>query len=437
MPSKSPDSTDWNVVDPKLQQWFSEGVKDNEMARRLKLKRADVRNRLAKLEPLISPSKPGPSKPEEKTLPDVPTEHRLRRIALVSSDSHGSAVPTEQVEREVHPSDVPNETPAPPSPDGLPAEMTAVHSGAVSEFDLLPEGYAKEIQPMRKYTDAEEWALNESMRLYGFFGTILRDQYGRILDGHHRQLVARQRGLETPYTIRPVKDDAEAIAIARAANGARRHMYTQEQRQELANGMRDQGFSYRAIAEALGVGVATVYRDTFGVLRIRPESDEASPPVPNGTAEMNHTETGVPNETPELNRTESGVPNRTAQPGPHEERDPKKTPAPPPSQEPEPRTKGRDEKSYPSRRSRKATVTTEAQVITWLTKVDKALTTFTNLIKASRAFGGVTLTSHRWQEEKRRALVADLRHQSEVMTQIADHIDALAAKNGAAEPTSH
>ena len=72
----------------------------------------------------------------------------------------------------------------------LPGQMTIedtdtasaeVHHGAVHEFDALPEGYAKVIQPMREYTPAEEFALDKSMELYGFQGAIVCDQYGRIL----------------------------------------------------------------------------------------------------------------------------------------------------------------------------------------------------------------------------------------------------------------
>jgi transposase-like protein len=76
-----------------------------------------------------------------------------------------------------------------------------VHYDAVNEFEALPEGYAKVIQPMRPYTEAEEWALNKSMELYGFIGTIVYDQYGRILDGNQRQRIARLRGLTVPFTI--------------------------------------------------------------------------------------------------------------------------------------------------------------------------------------------------------------------------------------------
>jgi hypothetical protein len=88
---------------------------------------------------------------------------------------------------------VPEETPM--SSDETPVEVLSgqmtvdadtpvpVYYGAVNEFDALPDGYAKEIQPMREYTAAEEFALDESMRLFGFQGAIVRDQYGRTAGG--------------------------------------------------------------------------------------------------------------------------------------------------------------------------------------------------------------------------------------------------------------
>ena len=75
----------------------------------------------------------------------------------------------------------------------------AVHYGAVQEYDALPHDYAQDIQPMQPYSDAEEWALDKSMELYGFLGAIVLDQYGRILDGNQRQRIARLRGLAVPH----------------------------------------------------------------------------------------------------------------------------------------------------------------------------------------------------------------------------------------------
>ena len=127
-----------------------------------------------------------------------------------------------------------------------------MHYGAVNEFDALPEGYAKVIQPMREYTEAEDEALKESVRLFGFIGTIVCDQYGRILDGNQRSRVARWFGKGCPFTITHVRDDAHAMEIANQLNLARRH-FTPEQRQQIAASLRDQGRSYRYIADALHV----------------------------------------------------------------------------------------------------------------------------------------------------------------------------------------
>jgi transposase-like protein len=201
---------------------------------------------------------------------------------------------------------------------GADTAVPEVHYDAVNEFEALPEGYAKVIQPMRPYTEAEEWALNKSMELYGFIGTIVYDQYGRILDGNQRQRIARLRGLTVPFTIMQVRNDAHAMEIARVANAVRRH-YTPEQRQELAPILRDQGFSYRAIAEALGVGKSTVYRDVFGELRIRPESVTEPEIVPNGTLPDVTTEPPTQDTSPPVTEPET-VPNGTTPEIDHAER---------------------------------------------------------------------------------------------------------------------
>jgi uncharacterized protein YerC len=135
-----------------------------------------------------------------------------------------------------------------------------VPQDAVGAFLPLPEGYAATIQPMRAYNPAEEYALSESMRRYGFLGSIVKDQYGRTIDGHHREKEAHEQGLHVPVSIVQVRDDAHALELARVLNLVRRHVYTLEQREEMANLLRDQGFSYQLIAEALGISKAAVGR---------------------------------------------------------------------------------------------------------------------------------------------------------------------------------
>jgi Homeodomain-like domain len=282
---------DWTLYDPQLRQWSAEGVKPDEIAKRLNLKRQTVRDRPIKLGLFVPEPKTRKSPHQEMTRPHETVEVLSGHLST-DEDTAGE-----------------------------------VHDGAVHEFDRLPDGYAKEIQPMRPYSDAEEFALNESMRLFGFVGAIVRDQYGRILDGHHRQRVARLRGLGVPYTITQVRDDAHAVAVATSLNAVRRQ-YPREEREQIAIAMRDQGFSYRVIAAALGVSKDTVQRDIFGGFKIIPAPE---PEV-----------AGVSSETPARMLTESPVSSETAQ---------SVMDNPPVSHEtPARRIRGRDQKSYPAQR---------------------------------------------------------------------------------------
>ena len=89
----------------------------------------------------------------------------------------------------------PTETPPAIKTADTPAE---VHDGAVNEFDALPAGYAKVIQPMWEYTEAEDEALKESVRLFGFIGTIVSDQYRRSLDGTSENVWPGGLGRDVP-----------------------------------------------------------------------------------------------------------------------------------------------------------------------------------------------------------------------------------------------
>jgi transposase-like protein len=208
--------------------------------------------------------------------------------------------------------------------DDADTPLDEVHYGAVNEFDRLPNGYAKVIQPMREYTEAEDFALKKSVELYGFIGAIVRDQYGRILDGNQRARVARWFGKGCPFTTTHVRDDDHARDIARALNAVRRH-YPREQRETLARELRDQGFSYREIASALDVSVNTIQRDVAGVLKSTPESEVTEPSVLSGMPEDMNTDSPVLKSTPESSVTPEPL-------------------------KPEKRVKGRDQKSYPAQR---------------------------------------------------------------------------------------
>jgi len=289
---------DWALYDLQLRQFHADGVTPAETARRLNLPPQTVRDRLIKLGLLTTRPKTKKSPPQEEPMPDDVVEVLPGQISIADADTPGE-----------------------------------VQYDAVGEFDALPEGYAKTIQPMRAYTEAEEFALNKSMELYGFQGAIIRDQYGRILDGNQRQRIARLRGLGVPYTITQVRDDAHATEIARALNAIKRH-YPREQRMELVQQLREQGFSSREMAVALGVSQATVIRDIWGAYQVvetpQPEQADSSesprPPI---------TESPDSNESPGHQITEQSDSNES--PGPRPRHQPK-------------RIQGRDKKSYPAQR---------------------------------------------------------------------------------------
>ena len=285
---------DWTLYDPQLQQFMADGVSPTAMAKRLGLARMSVVDRLRKLG--LKPSPRGkPQPPQEAGMIEDPVEVLPNQMEIDA------------------------DTPA------------AVHHDAVNEFDRLPDGYATVIQPMREYTEAEDEALKESVRLFGFLGAIVCDQYGRVLDGNQRQRVARWFGKGCPFTITHVENDEHALAIAESLNTVRRE-YTREQREQIAASLRARGESYRYIAEALRISVAQAYTD---VKRSEAAQDvQDLTPDPLRTDSSVKTEPPVQDLTPETAATESPVSPRT--------------PAP------EKRTRGGDGKSYPAERPKPA-----------------------------------------------------------------------------------
>lgn len=119
-----------------------------------------------------------------------------------------------------------------------------------------------------------EDALRASMSRFGVIVPVVRDQDGRIVDGHHRVRLAEELGIAYPERHVTVADDDEAREIARTLNADRRHL-TDEQRREIAADLRREGHSERAIAGALGTSQATVHRD---LKRVEIDSGESISP---------------------------------------------------------------------------------------------------------------------------------------------------------------
>lgn len=119
--------------------------------------------------------------------------------------------------------------------------------------------------------DATEAALRASIAANGILVPVIRDQYDRILDGHHRARIAGDLAISYPTERITVADDAQAVELARTLNLDRRHL-TPAVRRVLARDLAAQGHSTRAIAGALGVSKGTVHNETSGAQDWAPES---------------------------------------------------------------------------------------------------------------------------------------------------------------------
>lgn len=115
-------------------------------------------------------------------------------------------------------------------------------------------------QTIRPLTLSEEAALRDSIQTHGVRVPVTYDQHGRLIDGHHRERIAHELGVPCPSHATTVRDDDHALELAIRLNADRRQL-APEERQELVLSLRQQGHSYRAIAQTVGVDHATAIRD--------------------------------------------------------------------------------------------------------------------------------------------------------------------------------
>jgi hypothetical protein len=117
----------------------------------------------------------------------------------------------------------------------------------------------KTFQPMPELSDEQYAALRQDIEANGVIVPIVVDQHGRTLDGHNRQRIAADLGIDCPVEVREVADDNEAMDLALTLNCARRHL-TREQVREVIRGeiQRRPQDSDRAIAKRVGCSPSTV-----------------------------------------------------------------------------------------------------------------------------------------------------------------------------------
>jgi transposase-like protein len=106
-------------------------------------------------------------------------------------------------------------------------------------------------QVMRPLTQIEREKLVESIKQYGIKNPIIMDENGDIIDGHHRDEIAKELGIECEYKITTDLDENQKIELAYQMNLAVRNL-TKEEREQAWADMRKRGMSYRQIAEVDG-----------------------------------------------------------------------------------------------------------------------------------------------------------------------------------------
>lgn len=123
--------------------------------------------------------------------------------------------------------------------------------------------YANLLPPLNEKDYAD---LRQDIEQRGVLVAVEIDEYLNVIDGQHRLMIAAELGLDhVPFNVRAGLNDGEKQALAWGLNAHRRHM-TREQRQECALKLRQQGMSYRAIGEKLGVDPMTARSDVHSTV---------------------------------------------------------------------------------------------------------------------------------------------------------------------------
>ena len=100
-------------------------------------------------------------------------------------------------------------------------------------------------------------ALRESIREKGVIESILVDEEGNIIDGHHRLKACEELGIECPKRALLGLSDEQKQDLSLDLNLHRRQL-TKEQKKELAGSLRERGWTQERIGKALGVTQQTI-----------------------------------------------------------------------------------------------------------------------------------------------------------------------------------
>ena len=106
---------------------------------------------------------------------------------------------------------------------------------------------------------SEYAALTASIKAHGVQVPVLVDESGAIIDGHHRDQIAVELGIDCPREVRAGLTDAEKRTLAVTLNRDRRHLTRSQIQALIAESIKaDPELSDRAHAQRVGVHHSTV-----------------------------------------------------------------------------------------------------------------------------------------------------------------------------------
>jgi ParB-like chromosome segregation protein Spo0J len=125
-------------------------------------------------------------------------------------------------------------------------------------------------------------ALRESIREKGVIESVVTDEEGNVIDGHHRVKVCKELGIEYPTRVIEGLSEEQKQDLSVELNMHRRHL-TAEQKRDLGKSLRSQGWAITRIAKAIGVNKSTIFRwcPEEAVANTTKENSDKSTPTEN------------------------------------------------------------------------------------------------------------------------------------------------------------
>ncbi len=170
---------------------------------------------------------------------------------------------------------------------------------------------------------SEYASLTESIRQHGIQVPVLVDENGAIIDGHHRDMIAAELGIDCPRDVRTGLSDSVKRTLAISLNKDRRHLTRAQVQALLEESVKaDPQLTDREHARRIGVShvtVAAVRNDLaangqidHSIPRVTSEGKPAPGPKP---TERIDPDTGEVLDGKTYTRTEPTAPRRTPLPG--------------------------------------------------------------------------------------------------------------------------